>query len=300
MLEGLRSPNIHTPINIGEFSSIIQHYPTSSYWAGGTYIMSRKGFYPSSTTNDEIIYLGSIEELHRIQRNDRVAEFGSMVTLYELIATGRSILPKILIDNIQSIGGKIATSRISLGGSLATVDFRSSLAGTLSLFDSSCEVKFMKKKRMHSKWYPLLSIYDKTGRLSLPERALISRVRINLTQKNFQKFMSLGSFLYESKDAVAISIAGNPENDNFNDAKIAITYPNMGFIANHDLDNIFSSARFPLEQSESKSIEDAILEVCKQNFSLSALQKLRTRAMIKEIISDLNIKALTYTPLEAQ
>ncbi len=299
MLEGLRSPNIHTPANLSEFSSIIQHYPMATYWAGGTYIMSRKDFYPSSTANDEIVYLGSIEELHRFQRNDRIAEFGSMVNLYELIATGRSILPKALIDTIQGIGGKAATCRISIGGSLATTDFRSSLPGTLSLFDASCEVKYMKKKRMHSKWFALLSIYDKSGRLNLPEMALISRVRINLLPKNYQKFLSQGSFLFESSDAVSIAVAGNPENDNFNDAKIAITFPNLGFIANHDLDNIFSSARFPLEKSESSSIEDAIIEMCQSSFpALSDLQVTRTRGMIKEIMNDLNIRALTYTSQE--
>ena len=156
MLEGLRSPNIHTPLTLSEFSSIIQHYPTSSYWAGGTFIMSRNDYYPCNTANDEIIYLGSIEELHRFQRNDRVAEFGSMASLYDLIYTGRTILPKVLVENIQSFGGNIVTSRISLGGTLCTTGFRSSIPGTLSLFDASCEVKYMRKKRMHSKWLPLL------------------------------------------------------------------------------------------------------------------------------------------------
>ena len=60
------------------------------------------------------------------------------------------------------------------------------------------------------------------------------------------------------------------------------------------MDNIFSSARFPLDQDESKSIEDAILSAVSAIFpSLSKLQKTRTRGIIKEIISDLNINALT-------
>lgn len=299
MLEGLRSPNIHTPSNLSEYSSIIQHYPTSSLWAGGTYIMSRRDFYPSSTTNDEIIYLGTIEELHRFQRNDRIAEFGAMVNLYEVVSTGRTILPKILIKTIQSFGGNIVTGRITLGGSLCTTDFRSSLPGTLSLFDASCEVRYMKKKRMHSKWLPLTTIYDKGGKLNLPERALVSRIRINLYERNYQKFFQEGSFFQDQENAVSIAISGNPDQDNFNDARIAITYPNIGFIASHDLDNIFSSARFPLDQSESQSIEDAILEMGMATFpSISPLQKIRTRGIIKEIINDLNINALTAASLD--
>ena len=295
MLEGLRSPNIHTPLTLSEFSSIIQHYPTSSYWAGGTYIMSRKEYYPSNTSNDEIIFLGSIEELHRFQRNDRVAEFGSMVSLYDLIYTGRTILPKIIVDNIQSFGGNIVTSRITLGGTLAIDDFRSSLSGTLCLFDASCEVRYMRKKRMHSKWLPLISIYDKSGNLNLPEKALISRIRINLLNKSYQKFTVKGDFFLDKENSVSIAIIGNPEQDNFNDARLAITYPDKGFISNHDLNNIFSSARFPLDADESKSIEDAIMEFVSLTFPhLSSLQRVRTRGILKEIISDLNINALTF------
>lgn len=299
MLEGLRSPNIHTPLTLSEFSSIIQHYPTSSYWAGGTFIMSRNDYYPCNTANDEIIYLGSIEELHRFQRNDRVAEFGSMASLYDLIYTGRTILPKVLVENIQSFGGNIVTSRISLGGTLCTTGFRSSIPGTLSLFDASCEVKYMRKKRMHSKWLPLLSIYDKSGNLSLPEKALISRIRINLQDKSYQRFLVKGDFFLDSENSVSVSIIGNPEQDNFNDAQIAITYPDKGFISSHDLNNIFSSARFPLDQDESRSFEDAIMEFIQATFShLSPLQKVRTKGILKEIINDLNINALTFVSID--
>lgn len=299
MLEGLRSPNIHTPQNLSEFSSIIQHYPTSSFWAGGTYIMSRKFSYPSNATNEEIIYLGSIEELRRFQRNDRVAEFGSMVSLYELITTGKTILPKILVDTIQSFGGNIATGRITIGGSLATRDFRSSLPGTLNLFDASCEVRYMKKKRMHSKWFSLMQIYDKSGRLNLPANALISRIRINLAEKSFQKFLVRGEFFPHSDNAVSLAVTGNLDQDNFNDARLSLTYPDYGFISNHDLDNTLSSARFPLDQSESRSVEEAILEIASATFPhLSQLQKIRTRGLVREMLNELNINALTTTSIE--
>ena len=65
--------------------------------------MTRPSSYPSRTMNAEIIYLGDVEELHRFQRNDRFAEFGSMVTLDEILSTGKTVLPHVLIDNIQMI-----------------------------------------------------------------------------------------------------------------------------------------------------------------------------------------------------
>ena len=106
MYEGLSSPNIHTPANLSEYASTILHYPSSTLWAGGTFIMTRPEAYPSRTMNAEIIYLGNIEELHRFQRNDRSAEFGAMVTLDGILSTGKAVLPRVLIDNIQTIGSQ--------------------------------------------------------------------------------------------------------------------------------------------------------------------------------------------------
>ena len=72
-----------------------------------------------------------------------------------------------------------------------------------------------------------------------------------------------------------------------------------GFISSHDLNNIFSSARFPLDQDESRSFEDAIMEFIQATFShLSPLQKVRTKGILKEIINDLNINALTFVSID--
>ncbi len=294
MLEGLRSPNIHTPENLGEFSSIIQNYPDSSFWAGGTYIMTRKDSYPGSKTNEEIIYLGSIEEIHRFQRNDRTAEFGAMVTLEEILSTGHTSLPEIIINNLQSIGGSIVRSRITIGGSLCTPSFRSSIPGTLSLFDTLCEVRYMKKKRMQSKWFPILSLYDKSGRLNLPDKALVSRIRINLLERKYQKFLASGDFFLDTENAVSLAISGNPDQDSLDNVRIAITLPNFGFLSSHDLDNIFSGYRFPLDRSESQSIEDNVIRMVRSTFPhISHLQQARTSGLINEVLNDLNLKALT-------
>lgn len=301
MYEGLRSPNIHTPKNLGEYSSIIQHYPLSTLWAGGTYIMSRKDSYPSKSTNNEIIYLGEVEDLHRFQRNDRLAEFGSMVTMDEILSAGKTILPKVLIDNIKALGGQIICSRITIGGSIATEDFRTSIPATLSILDTSCEVRFFRKKRMHAKWMPILHLFDKTGKLNLPQQALISKIRINLNQRSYQFFREEGSIMTDSGNAVALSFICNPEQDVVNDARFAVTYPNLGFLCSRDLDNLFTSVRFPLDRTESASFEEALIANIATTFAkASELQKARTRGMLREIVSDLNMRALTNPVSDAK
>lgn len=294
MYEGLSSPNIHTPENIPEYASIVLHYPSASIWAGGTFIMTRPDAYPSKRLNAEIIHLGKIEELHRFQRNDRFAEFGSMVTLDEILSTGKSVLPKVLIDNISTIGSRLITRRATIGGSIATSGFTTSFPATLIVLDATADVRFMKKKRLHSKWMQLTRLLDKNGRIMLPQNGLISRVRIAFTDKNLQVFDETGSFMNDPENAVSVSFAATLDQDVLINPRIAFTFPNHGICYSRDIDNIFTTLRFPLDDSEAMTLESIIFTFIDSMFqTLSPLQRTRTKGLLTNIIDRINEESLT-------
>ncbi len=300
MYEGLSSPNIHTPRNMQEYSTIILHYPESTLWAGGTFIMSRPDAYPSRKPNQEIIYLGEIDELHRFQRNDRFAEFGSMVTLDEIISTGKTVLPKVLMDNIENIGSRLITRRATIGGAIAANELTTSFPGTLIVLDTNVEIKYIKKRRLHSRWIQLTRLLDRSGHIVIPSQGMISRVRIAFSDKNYQNFSSVGSFLTDPEDSVSIAFAATLNQDVLLNPTIALTYPKMGILYSRDIDNVFSSLRFPLDDEEYKSLEMIIFTFIDSSFQgLSNLQRVRTRGILREIIDDLNEKALTM-PLQEE
>ena len=294
MYEGLSSPNIHTPKNLSEYATVILHYPTSSLWAGGTFIMSRPDSYPSRKMNAEIIYLGDIEELHRFQRNDRFAEFGAMVTLDEILSTGKAVLPGALIENIQKIGSRLITRRATIGGTIATKDFTTSFPGTLIALDATAEVRFIKKKRLHSRWLQITRLLDKSGRIVLPPQGMISRVRIAFIEKNCQYFKEVGSFMLDPENSVAVAFTAMLDQDILINPKIAFTYPTHGVCYSRDIDNIFSSLRFPVYDEELNTLESMIFTFIESSFQdISPLQKTRTRGLLYEIIDALNEETLT-------
>lgn len=294
MYEGLSSPNIHTPKNLSEYATVILHYPTSSLWAGGTFIMSRPDSYPSRKMNAEIIYLGDIEELHRFQRNDRFAEFGAMVTLDEILSTGKAVLPGALIENIQTIGSRLITRRATIGGTIATKDFTTSFPGTLIALDATAEVRFIKKKRLHSRWLQITRLLDKSGRIVLPSQGMISRVRIAFIEKNCQYFKEVGSFMLDPENSVAVAFTAMLDQDILINPKIAFTYPTHGVCYSRDIDNIFSSLRFPVYDEELNTLESMIFTFIESSFQdISPLQKTRTRGLLYEIIDALNEETLT-------
>ena len=301
MYEGLSSPNIHTPKSISEYASIVLHYPLSKIWAGGTFIMTRSEAYPSKALNAEIIYLGEMEELHRFQRNDRSAEFGAMVTLDEILNTGKSVLPRVLIDNITSIGSRVITRRATIGGAIATHDFTTSFPGTLIVLDASAEVRFLKKKRLHSRWMQMTRLLDKNGRITLPQSGMISRVRIAFSEKNFQYFEEIGSFMTNPRNAVSAAFAGTLEQDILINPRIAFTFPDHGICYSRDIDNIFTTLHFPLDDSEFMTLESILFTFIDSTFqNLSPLQRTRTRGLLRNIIDALNEDSLTVPPDERQ
>ena len=297
MYEGLSSPNIHTPHNMAEYSSIITHYPSSTLWAGGTFIMTRPDAYPSKVMNAEVIYLGEIEELHRFQRNDRFAEFGAMVTLDEVMSAGKAVLPKVLTDNIMEIGSKLITRRATIGGAICTKELTTSFPGTLVALDANVEVRIIKKKRLHSRWLQLTRLLDRNGTIVLPPQSMISRVRIAFTDKNCQYFDEVGSFMLDPENSVAAAFTATLDQDILINPKIAFTYPTHGVCYSRDIDSIFSSLRFPLDDAEFSTLEQMIFTFVESSFQdISPLQRTRTSGIIRKIVDDLNEKALTISP----
>ena len=295
MYAELRSPNVHEPHNLAEFTNTIISYKdnATSLWAGGTYIMSQKDFYPSKSANVEIISLQNIEELKHFQRNDRFAEFGSMVSLSKIQSVGALLLPKVLIKTIDKTATTTIRNRITIGGCLCTPSFRTPLASTLMLLDANVEVRYL-KKRMHSKWLGISRIYDKNGGLALLPNALLSRIRIPIQQFDYQYFNAAGSPLREANTSVSLAAVAKMEQSSISTGKMIITIPNKGFCQSRDIDNIFSSLQFPCDEGHLSSFFSYIITYIRENLGeIDQLQEVRLKGILSEMINELNQKSLS-------
>lgn len=302
MYEGLSSPNIHSPLSLSEFAGVASHYPLAKLWGGGSFIMSRPDCYPSVTKNEEIIYLGQIAELKHFQRNDRFAEFGAMVTLEEIYRTGKSILPKVLLDDISSLGSRLITTRATIGGAIACKELVTSFPGTLLVLDANIEVHFAKKKKkIHPKWMQLTRLLDKTGHIALPPQGLISRVRVSFSDKDYQRFRSIGSLINEPSESVAIAFTAHRDQDVLINPSIAFTYPDRGTLYSRDVDNVFSSVRLPLNPAEYNVLESMLFGFIDSIFpGISPLQRVRTSGILHGIMDELNELSLTVPGSEEE
>jgi len=295
MFESLSSPNIHTPQNLAEYANTITHYPQSSLWAFGSSIMDSENFYPNLNANVEIIYLGLIDELYKFQRNDRAVEFGSMVNLNEMLTSGKSILPQVLIDTLKSIGSFSIRNRISLGGAIANKKFTSALIGTFYILDTQIELRYLKKKRLHNHFFPISKLVEKNGELILPDTSLISRIRISINSYNYQYFVTVDDPCLATSNAVSLAFICNLEQISTTNARLAITYPNKGFFSSRDTDMLINNLQLPIEPSAQTEIINKILNQIGAEFVLNPIQLDRTTKLLSSLMNNLNYTIFTTT-----
>ncbi len=292
----LRSPNVHEPKNMTEYTNTVINYRDSiaNLWSGGTYIMNQKDFYPSNSPNIELISLGAMEELKHFQRNDRYAEFGAMVNLNDVATAGKLVLPKILLDAIKSTACRLVRDQITIGGALCTPTFRTSIASTLMILDSTVELRYMGKNRMHSKWFHISRLYDKNGQLAMPKGALLTKVRIGIQQHDFHLFQSVGSPFLTPTESVTLAAIGKLEQNSISNARLIITLPQLGFCCYRDIDNTLSSLQIPIDQNRFSSFESYIFSYIKDNIGvISHLQEARLKGMLQELMVQLNQQILS-------
>ena len=299
MYTELRSPNVHEPKTVGEYSDTVINYKgnINSLWAGGTFIMSRKDFYPSPTTNVEIINLKDIEELYRLQRNDRYAEIGSMVSLNDIAQLGKNIFLKTIISAIEHTACRMLRERISIGGTLCTQGFTSSVASVLVLLDTAVELIIPKKRNYARKWLHASRLYDKNGRLTLHsnyKNALVSKLRIAIQNFDFEYFNTSGSPMLEPESSVSLATVAKLDQNGIASARIIITFPSRGFVYNRDIDNMLGSLQLPADDMRCKDVEKFILSFIRDNIGkITPIQEARLKGMMNDMIMSLNQHILT-------
>lgn len=302
MFEGLNSPSIHTPATLSEFSQITLRYSNTKLWGGGTQIMSGERSYPLRETPPEIVSLGGIEELKRITRNDRMIEIGAAVPLNDILKTHRSSIPGILRDNIEEIGSPLLTNRATIGGAIAASSPMSTIPGTLITLGATCEIRTHKKKIVKSKWTPLSLLVSvlKNGQISLPKRALITRVRVSLQPWSFSYFREVGSYVDDLENTVAVAFTANNNQETLLNPHLAITFPKQGIIYSKDLDNILMQLHFPVSSFELRQflqISYTFINAVTPN--ITKLQKSRLNFILEDMVNTINTRILASSTFES-
>lgn len=293
MYEGIRSPVIHTPKTQNEFNTTILRYPNAQIWAGGTYIMSQKEYYPSDS-KDAIIDLGGMEEMKKITRNDRFVEIGSMVSASQLLYAGKLVLPEILQETLETLASQIVRRQITIGGSLCIPDVRLALSTTLAILDASAEFKFYQGGKVSTHWIPVARMYDKEGKLALGvENALMTRIRIGLDYGDYHSFMAVEDPIRNTDKCVIFAFQAKRTQNSLSKVQFCMNFPSKAFHMSKDIESKLSSLTLPIHPERVNTISyELVAELKKQHSTITELQLERGRRMFESVLHGLNSKTL--------
>lgn len=286
----LRSSTIHTPSSVAEFGSIITKNPDAVLWAGGTYLMTRPGFYPSAETQD-IIDLSGIAELERLTRTDRFVDIGAMINAAQLVDAGRLVLPPILQEAMLSMGSSILRRQTTIGGSLCIPDIRLAIPTALSVLDAVAEIKlYLRGGKTSTKWIPVSRLYDKEGKLINQEgRFLLTHVRLSLSYGNYQKFMIAGNPMQQPSETVIIAFQAERGINSLGKVQMTITFPRMAFFINKEIIGQLTGLSLPIAPSQIRLVTTTLRnELAKAYPNIGPLQMARTIRMFESILHDIN------------
>lgn len=293
-MDKINSPLLISPKNLNELFLTMSKYPNAQLFAGGTYIMSRMGYYPNPDHRD-IISLAEVAELSRILHVERFIEFGAMVTLKQMLSAGAYVFSKELYKAIEDIGTGVLRNQITVGGALCTPGIRFALSCILSVTNAMVEVRVLSKRSTEKKaktldrWIPVSGLYNQDGDFIYEGRAVITRIRIPIPTPAVQFFKTVGDPMSEPSNTVIMGLTYSISQEKMTLPSFCLVLPKGGFFCTQEFNNILSKVTFPLSTKTtvklSVDMDRCLSATCEK---ISAVQRERAKRLLLSTLYSVN------------
>lgn len=289
MYNSTKSIAIHTPKNISDYITMARNYENVRIFSGGTYLTRRMDSIIDSGVRD-FIDIRNLKELTRITRNEEYIEIGSLVTLSHLLLTGKNILPKMLVDCLNSISTEVVRNKATIGGCICTKDCRLSLCSVLSALQTIVEVRRPSNKKNSIEWIPITSLYNGLGKLNLKDNELVTRIRLSFVQGNFQYYKCIGDIIRDRNNCLQFAFQGNLIQNKLLQSSFCFNYPNYGTIVLPDMQNVLNNSIFPYQPSTIAKQSTMLIEMLEQkNRALGDLSLELSKRIFEKCLMELNL-----------
>jgi len=278
------------PKNLGELEEYIRTTQNALIWAGGTYIMSRPGFYPEKDARP-IIYLGNIESFSEITKNIRTVDVGCMVNTNRLLDVGNLIFSKLLLDTLASTTSSIVRDQDTMGGAICTPGRRFSIPGTLILMNTDVDILKVEGKKHTISKMPLRRIYDNQGQLNLEPNCLITKLRIEFESSDFEMFKSVGAPMRKPKSTVICALRCNLSSGIISNMQLCLTFPLEGMYFAQELCNDLEGSQVPFSLKKVLEFSEKLEEGIIAKFpSVTPLQRERSIKIFQQALFSMKPK----------
>ncbi len=279
---------------MSDLVSVATRFPNATFWAGGTFIMSRENYYPTRESSD-IISLSEVPELTRINRTDRYLEIGSMVTFEQMLKVGKQVLPGLLQSTLEQTSSMIVRKQITLGGAVCTQGIRLALPGTLLALQAEAELKTCLGPKTETKWVEMQRLYDRQGTLQLKRNEIVTRIRLGFERENFSSFIAAGSPMQNPHENAYLSFACSYNQSVIQKFRMCLNFPTSLLLVPQEIDMMMQGTLLPLTSQQIARVVRSIMEevLGLSNVELPPIQIERARSFIESALHELNVQSLS-------
>ncbi|MBQ9239050.1 MAG: FAD binding domain-containing protein [Treponema sp.] len=187
-----------------------------------------------NTLPEKALSVRAIPELRHIDKHERYVNFGSAVTLSDIIDVGSNRVPEIFLEAIQSIAHPFVRNCATIGGNIAAGTHGQTLIAPLLALDAHIEMRNATKTIS----VPLTKFNG------VPDGMAATHIRVPLRDWNISVFRRIGPQHVITPTSAAFAFLAASEKRILTNIKIAFAGP-ITFRA-IELENRLISSRLPL------------------------------------------------------
>ncbi|MDR1180258.1 MAG: FAD binding domain-containing protein [Spirochaetales bacterium] len=280
---GREETTIFFPQTINDLLATRKQRPDAIPVAGGTWLLhnqsSRFLKLPKA-----LITLSAIEELRRIGHSGNHVDIGACVPMNRILATGKNILPQILLDTFEAIATPGIRSLATLGGNICIQGRTMSTHPTLHILDARLEFR----KAGGVRWIPVT--HSRTdGKLCIEPGEVLTRIRIPLESWNLQYFRRIGSNPISGfEDVLVFATIARTSRAIINDLRFAIGSNHLNIYRNRDMETLLVGRKVPLTSREiTDFLQNLETNLKDEQPGLSAFMRGLSLSLIERLFSNL-------------
>ncbi len=284
MSDSLERINVFTPITLTDLLSLKRRKPEVAIVAGGTHILHNSSDkFPKLPAS--IASIRHLEELKRIRRTERHIELGSCVSLSEILRVGGQTIPPVLVQAISTIASPPVRSLATLGGNICVRELRLTLFPVLSILDARVELR----EHGGSRWVSLNRLAESDGNLNIRDAEVLTRVRIPLSDWNFQCHRSLAPGPGFTDLSLSFCGLANTNHGVLTDFRFSFGSMGKIMLRNREIEAELVSRKVPLPGRDSEALCDDFDIYVKTSFkeSISSYQAGMATKMLRWFLTSL-------------
>ncbi len=185
------------------------------------------------------IFIGNIDELKEINRTERFIEFGSAVTINQILDLGKNRIPHFLYEAASLIASHNVGNLATIGGNICNIAHKMSLFSPLLALDASLEFRSFSDNKVIA-----LSKFTE-----VPTGFFLTKIRVPVLNWHTEQYVKLGSpYEQNDKSASFTFLADSSKGTYLDDLRIAFA----GEVAfrSQELENTLIGSRLPLTERD--------------------------------------------------